>query len=82
MLTFSYCSAVAVAYVFGWMVMVLSAVGFFFGSNAQKVCQSLEGPEYEGFINVRSQELAVSACTSLDHHTYHIANGALNVHVL
>jgi hypothetical protein len=44
--------AVGVTYLFGAMVMVLSAFGFFFGSNAQKVCQSLEGPEYEGFANV------------------------------
>ena len=47
------CSAVGVAYLFGCVVMVLSAFGFFFGANAQKVCQSLEGPEYEGFANVR-----------------------------
>ena len=45
-------SAVGVAYLFGFLVLVLAAVGFFFGSNAQKVCQSLEGPEYEGFANV------------------------------
>ena len=44
--------AVGVAFVFGAMVMILSALGFFFGSNAQKLCQSLEGPEYEGFANV------------------------------
>lgn len=47
-----HCSAVGVAYLFGFLVLVLAAVGFFFGSNAQKVCQSLEGPEYEGFANV------------------------------
>lgn len=50
--------AVGGAYLFGCMVMVLSGVGFFFGFNAQKVCQSLEGPEYEGFVNiVDNQEL-------------------------
>ena len=47
-------SAVGVSYMFGFLVLVLSAVGFFFGSNAQKVCQSLQGPDYEGFTNVRS----------------------------
>jgi hypothetical protein len=50
--------AVGVAFVFGCLVMVMSAVGFFFGSNAQKVCQSLEGPQYEAFENVvDNQEL-------------------------
>ena len=44
--------AVGVAFVFGCLVMILAAFGFFFGSNAQKVCQALEGPHYEGFENV------------------------------
>ena len=39
---------------FGCLVMVMSSFGFFFGSNAQKVCQSLEGPEYEGFTEVET----------------------------
>ena len=56
------CSAVGVAYLFGFLVLVLAAVGFFFGSNAQKVCQSLEGPEYEGFANV-STSLGAHTCT-------------------
>ena len=47
-------SAVGVSYIIGFLVLVLSAVGFFFGSNAQKVCQSVQGPDYEGFTNVRS----------------------------
>ena len=51
MLNFSY-RAVGVAFVFGCLVMIMAAFGFFFGSNAQKVCQSLEGPDYEGFENV------------------------------
>lgn len=47
-----YNRAVGVAFLFGCLVMIMAAFGFFFGSNAQKVCQSLEGPDYEGFQNV------------------------------
>ena len=59
-------SAVGVGFVFGCMVMILSAFGFFFGSNAQKVCQSLEGPEYEGFANV-SHSCGTLTQISIDH---------------
>ena len=45
------------AFLIGCLVMIMAALGFFFGSNAQKVCQSLEGPEYEGFENVSSDNL-------------------------
>jgi prominin 1 len=48
--------AVGVAFVFGCLVMIMAAFGFFFGSNAQKVCQSLEGPDYEGFENTLDNE--------------------------
>jgi len=32
--------------------MVLATIGYFFGTNAQKVCQSLASPDYPVFTNV------------------------------
>ena len=39
-------------FVFGLLLLVLAVIGFFFGANAQKVCQSLEAPDYLAFTNV------------------------------
>ena len=46
------CSGVALTFLFGFLLLVFSAVVFFFGANAQKVCQALDGPEYPLFAEV------------------------------
>ena len=59
------------AFVFGCLVMIMAAFGFFFGSNAQKVCQSLEGPHYEGFENVSRQKCLMLYRFSITHCEVH-----------
>ena len=39
-------SGVGLTFLFGFLLLVFSALVFFFGANAQKVCQALEGPDY------------------------------------
>ncbi len=48
------CSGVGLTFLFGFLLLVFSGVVFFFGANAQKVCQALEGPEYPLFSEVCS----------------------------
>ena len=48
-----HCSGVGLTFLFGFLLLVFSAIVFFFGANAQKVCQALEGPEYPLFSEVR-----------------------------
>lgn len=45
-------SGVAVTFLFGFLLLIFSAVVFFFGANAQKICQALDGPEYPLFSEV------------------------------
>ena len=44
--------AVGLTFAFGLLLLVLATIGFFFGANAQKVCQSLEAPDYLAFTNI------------------------------
>ena len=36
----------------GFLLLILSALMFFFGASAQKVCNSVEGPNYPLFAEV------------------------------
>lgn len=46
-------SGVIVTFVFGFILLILCAIFFFFGSNAQKLCQAVEAPNYPVFEQVR-----------------------------
>lgn len=68
--TYYPCSGVGLTFLFGFLLLVFSAVVFFFGANAQKVCQALEGPEYPLFSEVCwlhecIYHLIIYLCTSL-----------------
>lgn len=47
------CSGVGLTFLFGFLLLVFSGIVFFFGANAQKLCQALEGPEYPLFSEVQ-----------------------------
>lgn len=45
-------STVYLTFLFGFVLLILAALAFFFGSNLQKICQAIEPPEYEVFTKV------------------------------
>lgn len=45
-------SDVGLTFFFGFVLLILAALAFFFGSNMQKICQAIEPPEYEVYKRV------------------------------
>ena len=39
-------------FLFGFVLLILSCLAFFFGANMQKICQAIEPSEYELFARV------------------------------
>ena len=48
----SHCSNVGLMFLFGFVLLILASLAFFFGSNMQKICQAIEPSEYELFTRV------------------------------
>ena len=45
-------SAVGLMFLFGFLLLILSAIMFFFGANAVKSCNAIEFPNYELYVRV------------------------------
>ncbi len=43
---------IGTAFLFGFFLLLLSAIFFFFGANSLKICQAVQGPDYELFAQV------------------------------
>ena len=44
--------SVGCTFIFGFILLLLSTIFFFLGSNAFKICQDIQGPDYPAFANV------------------------------
>ena len=49
---------VCLTFIFGFVLLIICCIFFFLGANAQKICQSLGGPQYSVFRQVSGRLLS------------------------
>ena len=66
-------SDVGLTFFFGFVLLILAALAFFFGSNMQKICQAIEPPEYEVYkrVNHAARRFLSILCALLENQAIH-----------